>query len=464
MIDRFSTCDFAGCELPTVRGFAACERCNRQLCATHRSPPSHTCGDTPLPDDEFEAKIHAEVKSLRDRINGDAVCERASELNGGQKCEIEHPPAWGHGSLMGCANYHARIRFTDDSSVWLLRVPRISSGIPQSLADYLIRSEYATLKFLETTNVPAPRAFDYGLAGDKNNKAGVSYILLEQMAGKPWNMQGPSGKRLADDKDKERIWNGLADILIEIQRHPFSKAGSLLPGQSSLEPIVSAAASERFLVQSPSGPFNTANEYYTSFVDQNMALIADGQLFTSFPVNAYLVFSFLKSQVQVLAATQSHSPPDATEKFYIKHVDDKGDHLMVDDQLNIVGVIDWQMARVVPANEAFGPSLVTAEMNDIYNGVSSLTVHDHTLAHFLKAKGAADLANIMSRDERIRRFFFGLDVDLPWTETLLLIRGIWAAFGVDRDTDWKAWKVDMLKRCSHDECLKQIINRFGEGP
>jgi hypothetical protein len=47
-----------------------------------------------------------------------------------------------------------------------------------------------------------------------------------------------------------------------------------------------------------------------------------------------------------------------------KYVDDKGDHLMVDDKLNVIGIIDWQMARIVPANKAFRPSLVTAEMLD----------------------------------------------------------------------------------------------------
>ncbi|EAU37642.1 predicted protein [Aspergillus terreus NIH2624] len=364
---------------------------------------------------------------------------------------------------MGWANYHARIRFTDDGSVWLLRVPRVGSGTPQQLADYLIRSEYATLKFLETTNVPAPRVFDYGLVGDKNNKIGVSCVLMEQMAGTPWNLQGPHGKRFADDKDKERVWNGLADILIELRRHPFSKAGSLLSGPSPSEPVISAVASERFLVLSPSGPFDTASDYYTSFVEQNMALIADGQLFASFPVNAYLVFSFLKSQIHILAANPSRELDGAAEEFYIKHVDDKGDHLMVDDQLNITGVIDWQMARVVPASEAFGPSLVTAEMGDIYNGVSSLTIHDYALARFLREKGADDLADIMSRDERLRRFFFGLDVDFPWAETLSLVRGIWAAFGVDKDTDWGAWKADMLELYRDDERLKSVIDRFGQG-
>ncbi|KAJ6166638.1 hypothetical protein N7470_002085 [Penicillium chermesinum] len=395
--------------------------------------------------DLFEANVHAEVKNIRAKINDKAVCERASELNGGVQCQIEHPPAWGRESLMGCANYHARIRFTNNGSVWLLRVPRMNGSIPQSLVNYLIRSEYATLKFLETTKVPAPRAFDYGILGEDENQVGVSYILMEEMPGKTWNLQGPGGKRFADEKDKERIWNGLADILIELKHHPFSEAGSLLPGPSASEPIVSAIASERFLVLSPSGPFDTSNDYYTSFVEQNMALISDGQLFASFPANAYIVFSYMKSQLEVAAAKPKHDSVEATEQFYLKHVDDKGDHLMVDDELNIVGIIDWQMARVVPADEAFGPSLVTAEMDGNYNGTSSLTVHDLVLARFLKAKGAADLADIMSGNERLRRFFFGLDVDLPWEETLLLIRGIWAAFGVEKDTEWSTWKWTCLK-------------------
>jgi hypothetical protein len=52
----------------------------------------------------------------------------------------------------------------------------------------------------------------------------------------------------------------------------------------------------------------------------------------------------------------------------LKHVDDYGDHILVDEQLNITGIIEWQMARVVPRQETFGPSLVTADMNALYNG------------------------------------------------------------------------------------------------
>jgi hypothetical protein len=125
------------------------------------------------------------VKDLRAKINDDAVCERSSGLNGGLRCEIENPPVWGRGALMGCANYHARVRFAENGSTWLIRVPRVNCNIPQQLINYLIRSEYATLKFLETTKVPAPRAFGYGIAGYTSNRVGISYILMEEMPGKP---------------------------------------------------------------------------------------------------------------------------------------------------------------------------------------------------------------------------------------------------------------------------------------
>lgn len=96
--------------------------------------------------------------------------------------------------------------------------------------------------------------------------------------------------------------------------------------------------------------------------------------------------------------------------------------------------------------------------------MSSLTIYDHALTQFLKEKGASDLAGIMGGDERLRRFFFGLDVDFPWDETLLLICGIWTACGVEKDTDWNIWKADMLEEHAHDDRLERIINRFGAGP
>ena len=313
-----------------------------------------------MDDATYILQTAAEIERLRSRINDAAVCKHASSLNGGRSCTIEYSSTIGPGALMGSANYHARIRFHDGSPSWLLRVPRVASfavGLPSSLVEYLVLSEYATLKFLETTAVPAPRAFSYGIYG-----TGVSFTLMEELRGTPWTGQGVSGGE-ATENEKAKVWSGLADILIELEKHPFPKAGSLCLQSSEIE--VSAVASDRLLVLTPTGPFTTSTAYYAAFAEQYLELIVDGQLYTEYTINAYLVYRFLKDNATQLASQEENQ---MTERFYLKHVDDKGDHILVDEQLNITGIIDWQMARIVPRHEAFGASLVTADMNALCNG------------------------------------------------------------------------------------------------
>lgn len=351
---------------------------------------------------------------------------------------------------MGSANYHARIRFQDGSPSWLLRVPRVTSfavGFPDPLADYLIHSEYATLKFLETTRVPAPRAFAYGVCGNGTDYGvGVTFLLMEELPGKPWVDTGA-----ADDKAK--IWSNLAEILVELERHPFAKAGSLCFESSRIE--VSATASDRFVVLNPRGPFASSTAYYTAFAEQYLELIADGQLYTEYPVDAYLVYRFLKDNVAQLTDQDGQTQP--AEEFFLKHVDDKGDHLLVDDNLNITGIIDWQMARVVPRREAFGPSLVTADMSALCDGTVSLSVDDVAFVDALRAKGMSKLPSSMV-DEKVRRFFWGLALEPKWSYALPLANAVLQVFGVDQD--WTQWRKTALKKYQADERLKRITQSF----
>jgi hypothetical protein len=350
----------------------------------------------------------AEIERLRSRINDAAVCKLASSLNGGRSCSIEYSSKIGPGALMGSANYHARIRFHDGSPSWLLRVPRVASfavGLPSSLVEYLVLSEYATLKFLETTAVPAPRAFSYGIYGNgTDHGTGVSFILMEELRGTPWTGQGVSGGE-ATENEKAKVWSGLANILIELEKQSFPKAGSLCLKSSEIE--VSAFASDRFLVLTPTGPFVTSTAYYAAFAEQYLELIMDGQLYTEYPIDTYLVYRFLKDNANQLASQEENQ---MTERFCLKHVDDKGDHILVDEQLNITGIIDWQMARIVPRHEAFGPSLVTADMNALCNGKFSLSPNDLVLADMLRRRGLSDLASNMT-GEKVRRYFWGLALE-----------------------------------------------------
>jgi aminoglycoside phosphotransferase (APT) family kinase protein len=393
-----------------------------------------------LDDVAYNALIASEISRLREQIDEKAVCRLASSLNKGKFCTIEYPSKIvGVGALTGCANYHVRIRFGDGTPSWLMRVPRVTGfavGLPVSLAEYLIRSEYATLKFLETTAVPAPRAFSFGIPSvGTDSGVGVCFLLMEELSGKPWNGEG----------DASKIWKGLADILAELEKHPFGEAGSLYVKSPGDLPSVSATASDRFVCLDPFGPFETSTAYYAAWAEQYLALIADGQLYPQFPVEAYLVYRFLKDKAFQLASE--------SEGFFLKHVDDKGDHLLVDEDLKITGIIDWQMARVVPREEAFALSLVSADMRALCEGDVSLSTSDVALSNSLDEK-VPGLASHM-RDEKVRRFFWGLGLEPKWDAALPLANAILQVFEVEKS--WDEWKELALKQYKGDERLKALV-------
>ncbi|KAL4969285.1 uncharacterized protein BDV14DRAFT_196109 [Aspergillus stella-maris] len=270
---------------------------------------------------------------------------------------------------MGCANYHAWLIFNDGTK-WIVRIPRTGfSDAPLELVEYLVKSEYATLKFLEGTNVPAPRLFGYGLAFDPSNRVGVGYILMEALPGRPCHAHE------TNDEQKEKVLGQVADIMIEISKHPFDSRGSLL----------------------------TASEYMTKIVDSYLDSISDGQIHHSYPRAAYLFYNLLRQNINNLTQPRSKISPQLQTKFYLKHPDDKGDHILIDEEYNITGLIDWQIARVVPAVEAFGQGYLTADMGNLYSSKTGITGDDRVLASSLRGRGNEGLAGFMEGREIMRR-------------------------------------------------------------
>ncbi|KAI9731861.1 MAG: hypothetical protein M1818_007726 [Claussenomyces sp. TS43310] len=384
-----------------------------------------------LDDDAWEKTIDDEIAELVAKINVKALVQKATTLNCGKSCIFTPGRYIGSGAIMGSANYHAWLTFSDGEK-WMIRVPRVPfSDIPSDLVDYLVASEYATLKFLETTNVTTAKAFGYGLASDADNLVGVSYLLMQALPGKPYQAYN------ANPRQKREVLAQVADILIEISKHPFEKAGSLLLRDGKI--VISDVASDRFISLGQYGPFDTALDYFTSIAEQHLDLIADGQKYFEYPTEAFTFYRMLRDQAAVNLAGREKS-----NTFYLKHVDDKGDHLLIDENYNITGIIDWQFARVVPACEAFGHSLITADLDKICSKNTGITDDDKFLAGELRMKGEVDLANHMGRDELVRRFMFGLASGLYRSEILELIQGILQCCGkeVTNIDEWvaKGWE------------------------
>jgi hypothetical protein len=66
------------------------------------------------------------------------------------------------------------------------------------------------------------------------------------------------------------------------------------------------------------------------------------------------------------------SSPKQGNHFYLKHPDDKGDHILVNDCSYIVGVIDWKWAQTVSRAEAFCSPCTLWPVAKFYEGSNEL--------------------------------------------------------------------------------------------
>ncbi|KAJ5088302.1 hypothetical protein N7456_011918 [Penicillium angulare] len=442
-VPRFATCSMSDCTRAALRGMS-CAKCKRHLCAEHSSDQYHNCpSSSELSDEEWEKSVNDEVWELLSHVNTHELVRIGTQLNGG-KCKFERGKHIGMGAIMGCANYHGWLVF-DNGERWVVRIPRTGfSDVPLDLVEYLVESEYATLKFLESTKVPAPKPFAYGLGSDPSNRVGVSYILMQALPGKPFYGY------MASESQKTHVIEQLADVLIEISKNPLPSIGSLVVNKGQLVPSIGPVASNRFITLKTYGPFDTASYYLVSIIEQHLDLIADGQLYSDYPAEAFLFYFFLRQNIQYLTST------DMQGQFFLKHVDDKGDHILVDEDFNITGVIDWQFARIVPAAEAFGPSYVTADLGSLYSSNTGINSDDRILAKALHDRGADALASIAERDELMRRFHTGLASGFTKDEACDLMKGMVSCVRNEEVGDFETWVAKQSEECSGDPRWKNV--------
>lgn len=165
------------------------------------------------------------------------------------------------------------------------------------------------------------------------------------------------------------------------------------------------------------GPFDDAKEYYSTFAERYLDMICDGQLFSAYPVNEYLIFKYLK-ELAVLGRWNPFESSLDKGPFFMKHMDDMGYRILVDDKYNITGIIDWTFARIVPAYKVFSPSLLTADMSHIFSGTTGLSEKDKRLNEVINRKQGKLLGLIFGGPDLARQFSFalGMGMDLLWEE------------------------------------------------
>lgn len=181
--------------------------------------------------------------AFADDTDPSSLADRVSRQCGGQNCHLD-------------------VEFSDGVT-WLARI-RLDDPLlpPREVQAYVFLSEVATLQFLASTAIPAPRVYAYQLESPEN-AVGTSYVLMEKLPGKPldWNSAPAEGR--------VRVLEQLADLYLELEKHPIPLTGSLLPtsehGGANCDLNVAGFAQMPCFETPdlPLGPFKTLEDAYS---------------------------------------------------------------------------------------------------------------------------------------------------------------------------------------------------------
>ncbi|RPA92820.1 hypothetical protein L873DRAFT_1847508 [Choiromyces venosus 120613-1] len=427
---------------------------------------------------EYEvASQEALMKELRaffKTIDVNALTVIASKLRGGIPCSVK-PLRWDKASLrsaMGAINLHLELVFEDGLS-WMARLKRHNTSTPPAaVRSYLIRSEVATYSFLKKqTRVPVPEVFAYDL--DSDNSVGTGYILMETIKGKNLLSASPTNEQLS------KVLAQLAEVYKELYRHPFPLMGSLdTPGSTNIGPVVHDLMTDLALtingdhnsqqLANFSGPFTSLRDYYLALIPRILHMIIAGELYPFWAVDAFLIHKFL---LDLLERWSEHI--QETGKFYLRHFDDKGDHIMVDEDFNITGIIDWEGAYTAQKSEAFTSPIALWNSKEFFSERNTLSSSELEFAQLLDdashecAKHPTNV-NYLGDCVRLGKIFQRFRICVGYTlydENMENYRkafmGLLGEFAVYPEDSWEGWKVFALKRYSGDEKLASLLRREG---
>ncbi|KAG6047686.1 hypothetical protein E4U39_000208 [Claviceps sp. Clav50 group G5] len=416
------------------------------------------------------------------RIDGVKLCARASQVRGADvPCTIDLSPE-SLANMMGGLNCHADIKF-EDGVVWLARF-RILSVIapPLEVRDYFLQSEATTMQFLDRhTSVPSPRVFDWACESDPTNTIGVGYILMEKLNGTPLHWHSATASQ------KEKIVRQYADIMLEIERHPFDQLGSLIATTelSSGEATQEAAVESQIQVGAladcstfrsgdggmPLGPFRSSEEAFRAIVEANMRMVVTGEIGDAEQALDILLAHRFRLDLLDKVSKQTATAEKGSEQFFLKHADDKGDHILVNTEFDIVGIIDWEWCQTASREDAFSSPQMMWPVGAFYDGSNELTEEELLLARVFRERGREDLASCVLHGRKIQRLLFALHsgvAQLDKKTFVSLFVGLKRAFdgqhvktdGQGVEDEWEVWRAKALEDWKHEVLFKSAIEAY----
>lgn len=450
------TCDILDCHNAPVRCSIAAGCCHRRLCSKHQSPPFHDC---PKSEDNWDAFCKAFVKTetvellaLQQRINSIQLANVASSLRNDIPCTIPALVAATANcpklsKMMGGMNVHLDIVF-DDNVVWLARIQRTTAVTPPpAVQNHILLSECATLVYLNSIGVPTPAVHGYGLTTDSNG-VDVNYILMDKLQASPleWHNLGSD--------QRGRVLHQLANIFIKLDHHSFRQTGSIIQPHASIGAFADRVIFEPNYSQKLSlmGPFTSLRQHLDHTIGCYLRLIESSQWAVDDPVTSYLIYRTLLDAYPRVLPTDSMN----SEIFCLRHQDDKGDHILVNDQLDVLGIIDWEWSKVVAKPFAFAaPVMLLPVAFD--EGSNLLSQDEEELARIFDSLGRSDMALCVRHGRACHRISFILDHGDRPEACKPHMKGLFQLLG-NECWEWERWRSDAMRMYQSERALQVLLD------
>lgn len=171
------------------------------------------------------------------------------------------------------------------------------------------------------------------------------------------------------------------------------------------------------------------------------------------PVDASLIHRFLLDLIPTVLSSASALDDDGgSPRYFLKHADDKADHITVDEDFHITGIIDWEWAHTAPPSHAFNSPVGLLDDEIVF----ARPLEDNNTNS--GSDDGVDLAGCVRRGRLQHRFTFCSGYDLEdWDGFLGLFRGLREAVGIDDGLDWDEWKTTALSRYEDDANLRLLL-------
>ena len=243
---------------------------------------------------------------------------------------------------VGRHNVVFEIAFSD-SLQWIARVrlPEYDAGETDHIETSML-SEIATLRLIASrTTVPVPKIYHFDV--DPSNDFGFRFILMQALPGR----HPESG--LARSVPKEhfnKLTGQLADYYDQLSHLRFSRIGHLWCGRT--------AEDQPTIIPIPNvgGPFSSSLEYFYALRKfHNRTIQAEHADDKEWMTSTWILEQALPSMI-VEDFIQGPFP--------LCHVDLHYENILIDDDFNITGIIDWSDSQTVPLERfLISPEFVT---------------------------------------------------------------------------------------------------------